>query len=107
MKKAILATALASSLFVSSCLGPNNAQNAINNWNADLTEMNTLIRGYLELARTTRVEARSRRSNAGRVQRRRGVRVRSARRVGSQRRPDCSSASAWLTLVTGSARQSD
>ena len=42
MKKAILATALASSLFVSSCLGPNNAQNAINNWNADLTEMNWL-----------------------------------------------------------------
>ena len=42
MRKAILATALASTLFASSCLGPNNAQNSINNWNAELTDMNWL-----------------------------------------------------------------
>ena len=42
MRKALLSTALASSLFVSGCLGPNNAQNSINNWNARVTEMNWL-----------------------------------------------------------------
>jgi hypothetical protein len=42
MRKLILSTALAASLFASSCLGPNNAQMSINNWNADLTEMNWL-----------------------------------------------------------------
>ena len=42
MRKAILAGALASALALSSCLGPNNAQNAVNNWNARITEQNWL-----------------------------------------------------------------
>ena len=41
MRKAIMGTVLAGLLF-SSCLGPNNAQRSVNNWNASVTDMNWL-----------------------------------------------------------------
>ena len=40
MRKAMLAGVLASTLFVTGCLGPNNAQNSVRNWNATVTDMN-------------------------------------------------------------------
>ena len=42
MKKTILASAFALTLLGTSCLGPNNAQNKVNNWNAEVTEHNWL-----------------------------------------------------------------
>ena len=42
MRKAFLALALACTLFLSGCLGPNNAQRSTLAWNATLTEMNWL-----------------------------------------------------------------
>ena len=43
MRRVILAGALASTLFLAAgCLGPNNAQRGINNWNARVTDMNWL-----------------------------------------------------------------
>ena len=42
LKKGLLALALTMGLSVSSCLGPNNAFNGLNNWNAEATNMNWL-----------------------------------------------------------------
>ena len=38
MKKFLLALACASTLFGTSCLGPNNLFNGLNNWNGRVTE---------------------------------------------------------------------
>ena len=42
IKKTLCAGALALGLLSSSCLGPNNAQNSINNWSARATEQDWL-----------------------------------------------------------------
>ena len=38
MKKTILALGCTATLFGAGCIGPNNAYNAVQNWNAQLTE---------------------------------------------------------------------
>ena len=42
MKKKFLAGALLAGLLTSSCLGPNNAFNALNSWNGQATKSNAL-----------------------------------------------------------------
>ena len=42
MKKVFLASALAAGMMCSSCLGPSNAYNSLNNWSADATSMTWL-----------------------------------------------------------------
>lgn len=42
MKKAFLALALTVGLTTSSCLGPNNLYRSIQNWNAELSDMDWL-----------------------------------------------------------------
>lgn len=42
IKKSLAASALTLGLLAPSCLGPNNAFNGLNNWNAEATSMNWL-----------------------------------------------------------------
>ena len=42
MKKLVLTLVLAATTMTAGCLGPNNLQNKLNNWNAEATSMNWL-----------------------------------------------------------------
>ena len=50
MKKTILAIACSATLFGTSCIGPNNAFNAVQNWNAKLTNIRLVNEGIYLVA---------------------------------------------------------